>query len=370
MGKKIGIITIYVVNYGAVLQTYALQKYLKSCEDVSQVEIVNFYTKEVEKIFKRYKSHNIIKNLILKFVVLLRYPWLYRRKLREKAFEAEEFSFTRRYENPQYLLEHMPPSDIYITGSDQVFNPNTRYKRVFYLDFNKPSNAIKVAYAPSVGLNSLPQEIENEVSKYLSDFDFLSCREDTGAKYLSHISQKEVQWVTDPTLLLDCAQWERMGIAPHISGDFILVYDLNGGRNLIEIAVEIKCKTHLPIVCITQKPQSFNRNVYRYIYSAGPREFVGWFNKASYVVTDSFHGTMFSLIFRRPFFVYIASHGTSSRLYSILRYLGLEKRIVNEKGSLLISEPCFDDKFESLMGDYIQSSKNYINQFLHYNQYQ
>lgn len=324
--RKVGIFTIYIANYGAVLQTYALQRYLRDTYQDLEVYVVDFYTHAPYAIFKK-ASNNPVKNLIKQGTRLIHYSELRRRNKREKSFIHEEFLLSSRFETVKDLMENMPKYDIYLTGSDQVFNTKSKYSSLFYQRFNS-LGGIKAAYAPSFGTSTFPEEYKQSIIEPLKDFSFISCREDDGAAMLSELLGKHIPSVIDPTLLLAKEQWEKMMVVPRTNVKYLLVYDLNGGPKMIDIALKIAKKKGLSIWCITQHTEIRYKGIDRLIFDAGPREFVGLFAKAQYVVTDSFHGTSFSVIFEKEFSTYIAIPRASRRIVSLLSKVGLESRIV------------------------------------------
>ena len=136
---KIGIFTFFQTNYGAVLQAFALQHYLQQQPD-TDVEIIDFTTPNhllEHKVFRKQKTRNPIKFLAYYFFTLLRYKQLKARINRTWEFKQRYFKYTRRYSTVDDVLNNYPQKDIYITGSDQVFNPNARYVPVYYLNFDK-----------------------------------------------------------------------------------------------------------------------------------------------------------------------------------------------------------------------------------------
>ncbi len=327
--KTIKILTIYIANYGAVLQAYALKHYLDGLIDVGDVSVVDFYSHKPYYVLRKKRHPIFIVDCLLKLLVLRHYVALKRRNRREQLFIKQELNLSERYPNQETLLNSKLNCNLLLTGSDQVFNPNATYSRVFFQKFDKKGDYIKAAYAPSFGINEFEPELREHISSYVKDFNYLSCREKEGADFLSRILNKTVLQVVDPTLLLDKCEWEKMMELPCFDSPYILVYDLNGGSRLLEIALEIKSQSGLPIVCITQSILTNYSKVNKVVRDAGPRQFVGWFAKSDYVITDSFHGTVFSLVFNKPFTTYIATPKTSSRLTSLLKALKQEDRIIS-----------------------------------------
>lgn len=362
---RIGIFTFFQTNYGAVLQAFALQHYLEQ-QPGTEVEIVDFTTPNHlmdHKVFQKQKTRNPISLLSYYFFTLIHYRQLKRRINRTWEFKKKYFHFTRRYSSVEDILKNHPKEDIYVTGSDQVFNPNARYVPVYYLDFDK-GNGKKVAYAPSFGISEFSSEISQKIERYVRDFDYLSCREQAGADYLNSLTGKEVPVVVDPVLLHDAEEWEKIAISPNYGKDYIFIYDLNGAENLIKIAKNIQKHTKLPVVCLTNKRTKIYP-VNKQLYDAGPAEFVGWIKDASYVVTDSFHGTLFSLIFGKQFFSFIALEKTSSRIKNILERTGLENRIVTKKDLSSFDFSSYEKNDIVSLDQLCEVSKFYIKQFLY-----
>ena len=361
---KIGIFTYFQTNYGAVLQAYALQKYLQN-QPGTEVEIIDFTTPEHldgHKVFKRQSLKKPITALAYYFFTLIHYRQLKRRVTRTWDFKNKYFNFTRRYSSMKDALENHPVEDIYITGSDQVFNPNGKYVPLYYLGFDKGKGK-KVAYAPSFGISKFDEAITQKIKEYVRDFDSLSCREPAGAEYLGSIVGQEVPVVVDPVLLHDAAEWGKVATSPNMKSNYIFIYDLNGAENLISIAKNIQKETKLPIVCLTRNRLKIYP-VDKQIYDAGPSEFLGWIKDASYVVTDSFHGTVFSLIFNKQFFTFIALEKISSRIKNILCKVGLENHIVTKEGLFLFDFSSFG-RYDSVDLQLLSaSSKQFINSIL------
>lgn len=327
MKKKIGILTFAYNNYGGCLQAYALQAYLKKFREL-EVHNINYNPKDVRKkarIFQLNEPSFPVKAATL-LLTLLRYPGLYRRKRRMMHFKKRFLSLTPQYGSYDEVKEHLSRVDVLVSGSDQVFNPIYPHKRVFYLDFPK-TGFRKIAYAPSFGISAFSQQIADEISTWVGDFDALSCRESEGAEFLKKITGRDVPVLVDPTLLLDRDEWNRVAAAQRRRDKYIFVYDLNGGEELVGLALEVKRQTGLRIICQTQKIRKFYP-VEEQIYDSGPSEFLALIRDAEYVVTDSFHGTLFSVLFGRKFYTYIAYPRTSSRIRNLLAILGLESRIV------------------------------------------
>lgn len=312
--KQVGIITFHSAdNYGAVLQAYALQHYIEKSFDYN-VEIIDYRETDENSgpfVFVR-ATHNFFKDLVLSVIRFLNYSSLKRRQERFEEFRKELLHLThQRYIGTESLKRVR--KDFYISGSDQVFNPNLKNYKAYYLDFDK-GHGKKIAYAPSFGISTFNDDITRQILPLLADFDVLSCREESGASYLSKILNRTVPIVVDPVFLLSKEEWSRVGILPKRK-QYLLVYSLSRGKSrlLQKIAKEVAAKECLDIITIENE---------------GPREFVGYIMGADFVVTDSFHGTSFSLIFGKRHISCILNKSKGTRIENVMRMVGKENEIV------------------------------------------
>lgn len=323
-----------VYNYGASLQAYALQHYLQS--QGHKVKIIDYTPNYLRNQYKfwfvpkksRYYQ-KAMKNPLLRFMLCCYFAprrfSTYGRKKKFDAFKRNFLQLTNRYVTYQALVDSPPDADIYIAGSDQIWNsalPNGR-DAAYFLHFG--SNKIKrISYAASFGISIIANEFKELNSKWLKMFDAISVREHTGLSILASMNINSGVEVLDPVYLLSLKQWrEFAGEKPIIKDPYILVYDLylNDSRMRLE-AERLSEKFHLKIVSIDGllKCQYAEKN----ISNAGPKEFVNLIAYADYVITNSFHGTSFSLILNRRFAVYY-KYDNISRIANILNHLELSR---------------------------------------------
>jgi len=360
--KKIGILTFHrAVNYGAVLQAYALQKTIKKICPKFKVKVIDFYTKETEKAYAilGYAHPNWFKRVVLYAMKLTCYIPLWSKKRKFRKFVETEFSLTRRYWSANDFMKNPPIMDVYVSGSDQVFNCNNNSKEAYYLSFAKGKSK-KVAYAPSFGRSVFDEAVELKVRDAILDFDSLSCRETVGAEFLSRVTKTRVPVVVDPVFLLSREEWSNFSFKPKLGYKYIFVYDLNGGKSLMQIAKKIAQEKGLKIVCQTQRACVFY-NITKTIRSSGPREFVGLMANAEYVVTDSFHGTAFSVLFKKKFCVYIATPHSASRIETLVKLLDLEHCVIQHgKESNFEIESTYEFSNYKRLDNLIHYSKIYL----------
>lgn len=322
---KIGILTfINTLNYGAVLQAYALQEKIKSFGYESEIiQYTNETIQNKEKVNSlkaMFRPQTLLKKLVMGSAL----------KRKEKAFKEYEkkhivsgYSFDES--NTAEINNHY---DKFVTGSDQVWNMDiTHNDWHFYLDF-VTSSAKKLSYAPSFGNVEFPAECKTKAADLLSDFSRLSVREASGQKLIKELTGKEATVVVDPTLLLTKEEWEsKINFIPTME-HYILVYFPHNKKLVFDFVEKLKAKTGLPVVYLSISPR--RQGGTHTIYDASPDEFLGWIKNADYVVTGSFHGTAFSLNLEKQFFYEpLSKNGVEGRIDNIVRLTGTQDRCIS-----------------------------------------
>ena len=351
--KTIGIITYHhYYNYGTMLQALALQEKVEQLG--YQAELIDF---KQDNSLSRYE---MLKLRIKRMPVYIKERKKYRaladsrEKIKEKNELFEQFYKTylhvgkKKYTTTQQLMENPPVYDGYVVGSDQTWNPFVANSpEAFFLPFVE-NKSKKGSYGPSLAVKSLSDEKEKEYRKKLSNFSFLSCREQDGAQLLSRITQKEVKCVLDPTLLLSAKEWGKYCEFEIPKEPYILVYFL-GEKSEHRRAVEkIQKLTNWKIISLPAAYLEMENNDYKKVWG-GPEEFLSLIRGAALICTDSFHGTMFSINFQRNFFSFCKSSDSeesseNSRLYSALNIFGLSNRIIHNMDNLTAEDISIDYK--------------------------
>lgn len=353
---EIGIYTFLTKNYGAVLQAYSLYRTVTElCPDAS-VRMVDFRTEwheSMSNIFCR-RSDNNLYNLVWQMHILWHYRELNHRRDAIREFK-NRMQFTDRYETVHALLDNPPVLNVHITGSDQVFRPNNEYRDVYYLNFSKGSSR-KVAYAPSFGVNRFTDQEKAYIKSALSDFDALSCREQSGADFMHELLGKPVFHAVDPVFLTSGTDWRSVGIAPNRKDDYVFVYCLKDVARLLEYARQLYPGRKIVLLA----PNNLRHySGCKQLFYPGPQEFIGLIDNAAAVVTDSFHGTAFSIIFRKEFRTVITRPEVSSRIESLLGSLGLEDHIISESGNEGF-KPLAEHAYGSKLAEMIEASREYL----------
>lgn len=332
--KKIGILTFHRANnYGALLQIYALKSFLRKIN--SNVFIINYLCDRIEnyyKIFPKSLFKFNIKNLIKIFKRFLFLPLIVYFNFKFKKFKEV------------YLIDTLPFTcnsissieneyDIFITGSDQVFNPQlTGFDKNYFLDFVKDKNKC-FSYAASFGLSyeNLIDKEKTFIEQNLKNFKYLSLREKQGAEIVNKLSQIKTEVHIDPTLLLNEQDWLKISKIPK-EKEFILVYLMNNNEKIMKYANELAKNKNLKIKIITLKFRELilNKNT----FMPSPQKWLGYFLKAKYIVTNSFHGLCFSINFNKQFFVdFVPTNKRNSRFKNLLELTNLRERLIDNIGT-------------------------------------
>lgn len=330
---KAGLLTFYHLHhYGALLQAVATQRALASLG--WDCETIDYFVNQDNRILKPPTSPGRAANDAYN---ALRYPALRKRWQRFEDFSKAHLNLTaRRYTSWEELRSAKLPYDLLVSGSDQIWNPvifpDGRFDPVFFGTF---SPLRKIAYAPSFGVPRIPEGMEAELRGYLQGFSHLSVRETQGREIVRSVSGREAAVVLDPTLLLTAAEWSALAAErpPRGGKDYILCYCIARPGPLEPYIQRLAEETGLPVVQLCGTRRKVHPKA-KLIFDAGPAEFLGLFQNAAYVCTNSFHGTVFSVQFQRPFFTSVApaelQEPERSRTFSLLSRLGLTQRIVGK----------------------------------------
>lgn len=352
---KVGIITISSAhNYGCMLQAWSLQEYVKKlgCE----VDIINL---RLDCIDSLYKPLNLYKGLkeAKRFHKLRALLWLNLKKKgihanrKYKNFEAfitNQLNTTTCYRSYQELV-NAKVGDVYdllITGSDQVWNGAITggLNRAFFLDFTKKPIR-KVSFASSVGKTELKDFEKEFFSYYLKNFDAIAVREDSARELLSPLTDRTIDVVVDPTLLLEVSDFDKIKKKPKHKKGYIFVHVINADTQVRPIAEKLAELTGLPVI--------HNRSDKRYSHElgrfddAGVEEFLGLLEKAEYVVTNSFHATVFAIIYRRKFYT-IPHEKYPERMVHLLNILDLNNYLIKDATELPANPDLLDYRYEKV----------------------
>jgi hypothetical protein len=351
---KIALITIHdITNYGTMLQAFATKEILSR---YGEVETINYFrprnyfhprsfNNRLEVIRFRLNIRNFrstIRNLRLVKYDISQFKDRSQLIRKFKKFLKSNLNLTKLVTRHELQNGVINDFNVYVCGSDQIWSDTLRtndekFDRIYFLSFVS-KKAKKISYASSMGECCRFTDSEKaKVKDLLKDFKAISVRESDAQEMLSPLLEREVFHVLDPTLLLTKEEWfETLKIDKSyrsIKEDYILVYQVVAITPLIKEAVEFFVqKFGMKVVFLGHKFESFINEVI-HIKDAGPLDFIELFANANFVITDSFHGTCFSVNFKKPFVSVCPVRG-ANRIESLLNLLGLENRFIDDEKNI------------------------------------
>ena len=328
---KIGILTFHrAENFGAVLQCYALQTFLKNSN--YEVKIIDYRCKAIENAYYLlnprilFRHQNFIKSIRQYINRLSFFKDKWRKKQKYKTFRLRMLETTR----PYFKLKKDLKFDAYIVGSDQVWNNQLTggYDQAYYLDFPTSTNVKRIAYAVSNEENALPNMCiyKKQITKSLRKFHAISVREEFFANALKAYTPLPIDICCDPTFLLSKDSYMSIASMPQ-EDNFIFVYHVKESKSASELADNLSKQTGCKII---ELHAGFAKRIdtNRHLQNLGPTEILGYMLKARYIITTSFHGLALSLILEKQF--YVVAQESNIRQRSLLKQLQLDSRIVSD----------------------------------------
>nr|WP_314461327.1 polysaccharide pyruvyl transferase family protein [uncultured Clostridium sp.] len=372
---KIAGLTWWRNNYGSVLQAYALQSVMNEFDNIDY-EILNQYSGKVASVDNFYHK---IKTFGIRKTVH-RIVWKFgTKKLRNRNLALQKFIDEKlKTSEKQYKENSIDTAneiyDGFLCGSDQIWNPElTTFDSIYWLRFVN-SGKLKIAYAPSIGIDQVTEEQKKSIRKNLNTFHAISCREESGRNLLSSImGTEDCETVLDPTLLADRAVWDNICPPRRFTEKYIFVYLLRGTkqqRKFIElyadfINIKIVTMPFLDNEHINKYDRKFGDIKY---WDASPSDFISVIRYAEAVFTDSFHCMIFSCLYHRNFYLFpkIGAH-QMNRLTDLQNMLHISARLLGENATmrdLLRMEAIDWDMVDSIIKEKRMKSKSYLKKAL------
>jgi hypothetical protein len=323
--KKIGIITTQkqICSYGAALQAYATWKYINTHGyDVELIDLClitrfRFRPSEQYKQPNQKLRKNIVHGLIFDYLKNPLRIYRFGRFNRQSKYSKTYMQFDDIYRIP-------PEYDVYITGSDQTWNPLGQNIEPNLLTFIG-SDKKKISYASSIGINDLPLEYHDLFKKALPEYRYVSVREVRAKEIIEELTgRQDVVVVLDPTMLLTKEHYLSIAKMPKRS-DYMLAFFLGNTLEKLKYSESVADNNNKPLVVIGEKIKGIKAT---FISNAGPREWLGLIANASHVITDSFHGTVFSLLFNKKFKTLVLNMDRASRIFTLLKLFDLDSNII------------------------------------------
>lgn len=377
MEKRVGITTStqsFGDNYGAILQACALSSKLKSlgyAPYIIRYQVEGEYERGRAPFMMRLNATLLNRNVSMyaKKTLILNRVLKRSAKIKFREFSSAHLIFYN--EGPlafDKLRQNPPDLDAFITGSDQVWNPvihNNTNDPGYFLDF-VPIDKRRIAYAPSIGVDHIPESCKIDLKCYLDKFHAISIRERSGADIIRSVCGIDVPVVLDPTLLLTSSEWDEFSQSTSfLPKEYILCYKFGKSRVMDATIKTLSKQLQLPVVAIPASPETKFKTDFR----IGPGEFLSAIKNARIVCTDSFHASVFSIIYNKPFLAFprhadTAKYSMNNRMTDLLGTFGLLNQYITEVQNVdynWVLEVSYDSTYEIIERKRIESMNYLIN---------
>lgn len=365
--KSIATITTHAaLNYGAVLQAYALNKYINDLG--YPCDILNYVPSHVDNSYRLVSIPKSPQGLLLSVFQLLNYSKRKQRAQRFAAFRDQYLKLSgeviRSHGN---LIDHANHYDTVVCGSDQIWSPVLHdFDEAYFLSFPEIATR-RVSYAASFGQDMIDTDVKPELSRRLAGFSDFACREYSGQRLIRELTGKEAPIVLDPVFLLDVSHWKSLAKPIETKQPYCLLYFLSNPENSPFAAKKYANKHEMQTVSIGFSPRDYKYSV-SCDYSLGPQEFLGAICSAETILTNSFHCTAFSILMEKNFYTRISDKkgARNDRMITLLTELGLEDRLYYDKDVDLLdlNKPIDYSAVRVRLQEKINTSRDYIRQIL------
>ncbi len=360
--KKVGLLTWhYYDNVGSNLQAYALFRTI--INKGFDCKFIDYRKKEFDDAF--------VKKIIKDFFIFLNKIGIIKDTskyaFKSKQFQKKYFVTTRKC-NKDNITQVSKEFDILLCGSDQIWAPSV-FDETYLFAF--ANNANKNSYAASLGLNSIPVELQPKYKKFLSDFNKISVREQQGQKLLSQIGIKS-QVVLDPTFLLEKNQWVKISNNKVVDKQkkYIFCYLLGKNKKQLEYIKNYQNKTKLELIIYSPTNDISEYRFKNVIKRIGPEEFVSYVSNSEHIFTDSYHGCIFSIIFEKKFHIFLRfddkndKNSQNSRIYNLVNILNIENALITDYDKPNLHEIEDYERINSILNKNKKNSFDYLSSIL------
>ena len=385
---NIGIITLYYknFNYGGQLQAYALTKVVeKIVHNKYKIEQICYDTKKPGRVIitndsikNNFRKYNFIKQIQ---IILNKFWTLIQRKLfttvnipkkiieRNKIIEkfSNKIPHSKIIYNESNIELANKEYDIFIAGSDQIWNPMICYnKPAFFLDFSDCEKR-KISYAASIARDDLIEKQIIEIKNLLENFDYISLRENNYGNL--NLKNKKIEICLDPTLLLTNSEWTKICSKPLLNIPYIFCYIFSDDNKIRKFAKRLSKYLNIKLITLPYLSGHFRFNDLFFgdkrLFNVSPEDFLSLIKNAKYVITDSFHASVFSIIFQKQFYVFerIGSSEMGSRLETLTKITNTQSRYIRKHQEISIKNVINEVK---LKFDNLSDLKQEINNSLNY----
>lgn len=375
--KKIGIMAFFYnsSNYGGLLQAYALTTFLNKYDNVCAEQICYEVIRNDSQIRENRTIGRIVRafyhlpgrvNYLMRVRMLS--PFFEKRSLKmmewRKRVSQSDDSFVKTT-----IKDSVNDYDGFITGSDQVWNLRWSDSS-YFLDF-VPNNKKKYSYGASIGSKEISPELSSMLRQYVSTFDGITVREESTAQLVSEICNRDVKMVLDPTLLLERNDWDEVCSGRLVNQKYVFCYFLGNDEAMRHVSRKIANRMQCVLVNIPHAPLDYKKCDEKFgdidLYDVDPSDFISLIRFAEYIITDSFHASVFSNIYSKKFIAFgrKGMPGMNNRIIDLCKIFGNSYRFLSyadeENLDVIISRLRNNKKNDySLYENIRKDSVNYI----------
>lgn len=388
MTNKIALIcNTYIRNYGSILQSYAT--YIKIKQLGYNVDVVNYKDVPRDKIIQLKLTWYIRIPMLFKYAEikkklnsirasrdLIYLKILYERNKVMDNFVNDYFTFTDKCDSIKEVKKVIQRYNAVVIGSDQLWGIAEIIRNYHTLNF-VPTTIPKIAYATSFGISNLPNFICHKAKKFLKRFDKLSVRETSGANIIKELCGREAKVVVDPTLLLTTEEWNSIINTKRIINEpYLFCFFLGNNPEQRKFAKQFSHKVQMPIVSIQHLDEYIPSDIHFADYNinnASPFDFINLIKNANYILCDSFHASVFSIIFKKQFYTLDryksnSPNSRNTRIQSLFEKLAIESRHIDTSSSIdsLLNIATNYDLVHEKWNEWRNDSMNYLKKALEY----
>lgn len=354
--KVLTLTTQYANNMGALLQCYALSRFINGIKGVD-CQVIDYHPDNANKSWTIFRKPTSIRDLVkicLTAIMVHKYPARIKSNKEVRRFINEFIPLTEQRYDSIAIKTNPPLADVFVCGSDQIWNPDIFHNDLtYYFDFTKQGK--KIAYAASA-TQVWDQTFARKVQPLLKDFSAISMREDINLDQVSFLSGLNVTTTIDPVFLLSAEQWMSVAYEPAVKEPYILCYFIGTDKHYNDIIKLIRSKTGYKVVHLNVNLHSWVKADYD-ILNVHPQMFVGYIARASYVLTNSFHCSAFSIIFKRHL-KFIRKTKANSRVETLCRCFNLDNVIIDKTDKNIVLPTLYNNVLDGM--EYIEKSKQFI----------
>lgn len=332
---KAGIITFASAhNYGALLQTWAMQKYLEKLG--IETHVINYRPKEIDNVYKLYKVKKCRSKLLTKIkkikkiaITKIKYKWKIEKYNNFEEFINNKLNTTEPYIKLGQIQNAYLDYDILIAGSDQIWNTDLTkgFSPAYFLEFGR-NDAIKISYAASLGRDDIDEKYALFYRRYLKNFDYISVREKSMIPILQKLTEKNIEQVLDPTLLLEKKDYDELKMDSKYKGKkYIYVHFIGKENKVIEIADKLSRELDIPI--LHNLPNKVFENELDNHFNERPEQLINVIENAQMIISNSFHLTVLSVIYKKQF-ITIPHAKRPERMKNLLELLDLGEHLIED----------------------------------------